>query len=203
MAGLYMSERFGAWQVGDDPDKGAVQFKLFFPDRTKDPSQYEARVGQPTYGNPQITQIRVAGDFMHALGLTDWDWANGPVMTKAGHAKGVVWSYVTPVELPQGFYQYKYFVTFANGTTRKAPDPCTRYGGPADQNSGVVIGGLFSKLIALRLAHPALRSDNFYPDWQAWQTQPDPQATESTWPKASLFIIAGAARPWVRRRNFS
>jgi hypothetical protein len=41
---------------------------------------------------------------------------------------------------------------------------------------GTVLGGLFSQLIALRLAHPALRSDNFYPDnWQSWQTQPDPQ----------------------------
>lgn len=141
MASLYMSEQFGAWQVGDDPDQGAVQFKLFFPDRTKDPSQYEARANQPNYGDPQITGIRVVGDFMHVLGLSDWDWANGPAMTKTKHAKGVVWSYVTPVELPQGFCQYKYFVTFANDTTRKVPDPCTRYGGPADQNSGIVVGG--------------------------------------------------------------
>jgi 1,4-alpha-glucan branching enzyme len=141
MAGFYMSERFGAWQVGDDPDKGAVQFKLFFPDRNKAPEQYEARPGQPTYGDPQITAIRVVGDFMPALGLAAWDWANGPAMTKTSHAKGTVWTYQTPVELPKGFYQYKYLVTFANGTSRKVPDPCTRYGGPADQNSGFVIGG--------------------------------------------------------------
>jgi hypothetical protein len=31
-------------------------------------------------------------------------------------------------------------------------------------------------LIGLRLKHPALRSDNIYPNnWQAWQTQFDPQ----------------------------
>jgi 1,4-alpha-glucan branching enzyme len=52
-----------------------------------------------------------------------------------------VWTYQTPVALPKGFYQYKYLVTFANGTNRKVADPCTRYGGPADQNSGFVIGG--------------------------------------------------------------
>src|SRR5204863_3107541 len=35
---------------------------------------------------------------------------------------------------------------------------------------------LFAKLIAMRLAHPGLRSDNFYPNnWQSWQTQLDPQ----------------------------
>jgi 1,4-alpha-glucan branching enzyme len=141
MTGFYMSEQFGAWQVGEDSDQGAVEFKLFFPDRAKSPSQYEARPGHPTYGDPQITGIRVVGDFMSKLGLTDWDWANGPVMTKTSHAKGSVWTYQTPVQLPQGFYQYKYFVTFSNGDTRKVPDPCTRYGAPADQNSGFVIGG--------------------------------------------------------------
>lgn len=31
--------------------------------------------------------------------------------------------------------------------------------------------GLYSKLIRIRKAHPALRSPNFYPDWQTWQTQ--------------------------------
>jgi 1,4-alpha-glucan branching enzyme len=141
MAGFYMSERFGAWQLGDDPDKGAVQFKIFFPDRNKAPDQYEARAGQPTYGNPQIASIRVVGDFMPALGLSPWDWANGPAMSKTSHARGTVWTYQTPVELPKGFYQYKYLVTFANGSSRKVPDPCTRYGGPAGQNSGVVVGG--------------------------------------------------------------
>ena len=54
-----MSERFGAWQVGEDPGKGVVQFKLFFPDRNKAPEQYEARPGQSTYGDPQIMAIRL------------------------------------------------------------------------------------------------------------------------------------------------
>ena len=41
---------------------------------------------------------------------------------------------------------------------------------------GTALGGLFAKLITLRLAHPALRSDNFYPSsWASWQTQFDEQ----------------------------
>jgi Alpha amylase, catalytic domain len=141
MAGLYMQERFGAWQVGDNPDKGAVQFKLFFPDRDKDPTQYEARPDQPNYGKPQIHGIQVVGDFMPALGLRAWDWENGLALMQSPHNKGTVWTFQTPVELPRNFYQYKYLVTFADGTKRKVPDPCTRYGGPTDQNSGFVIGG--------------------------------------------------------------
>src|SRR5579871_5519177 len=141
MAGLYMDERFGAWQVGDDSEQGAVEFKLFFPDRNKDPSQYEANAARPTYGDPQITAISVVGDFMAELGLNAWDWSNGLAMTRTPHAKGWVWSYRTPTELPKNFYEYKYSVTFADGTTRKVPDPCARYGGRENQNSGFVIGG--------------------------------------------------------------
>jgi hypothetical protein len=28
---FYMANRLGAWQIGEDPDKGKVEFKLFFP----------------------------------------------------------------------------------------------------------------------------------------------------------------------------
>lgn len=141
MAGFYMDERFGAWQVGNDPNQGAVQFKLFFPDHAKSPSQYVACPDQPNYGNPQITSIRVVGDFMPSLGLQSWDWLNGPSLTQTPHPKGSVWTYQTPIQLPKDFYQYKYYVTFADGTARKVPDPCARYGGPTSQNSGFVIGG--------------------------------------------------------------
>jgi 1,4-alpha-glucan branching enzyme len=136
-----MAERFGAWQVGDDANKGAVEFKLFFPDRTRSTNQFEAHPERPHYGDPQIQSIQVAGDFLPVLGLASWDWANGPALTQAAHEKGWVWTYRTPVELPEGFYQYKYYVTFVDGTKRKVPDPCARYGGQNDQNSGFVIGG--------------------------------------------------------------
>lgn len=141
MAGFYMAERLGAWQVGDDPHAGPVEFKLFFPDRAKDRTQYDSRGGRPTYGDPQITGIRVVGDFMPHLGLTAWDRATAPAMTKKAHAKGWVWTYRTPTPLPAGFYEYKYLVTFANGTKRLVSDPCTRYGGKENQNAAVVVGG--------------------------------------------------------------
>jgi hypothetical protein len=36
---MYMTERFGAWEVGNDERRGAVEFKLFFPDRAHDASR--------------------------------------------------------------------------------------------------------------------------------------------------------------------
>ncbi|HYX53934.1 MAG TPA: alpha-amylase family glycosyl hydrolase, partial [Candidatus Limnocylindrales bacterium] len=44
--------------------------------------------------------------------------------------------------LPAGFYDYKYLVTFEDGSQRMVSDPCSRYGGKdvENQNSGFVIG---------------------------------------------------------------
>lgn len=141
MIEMYMSERFGAWQVGDDPSQGKVEFKLFFPDRSKDPSQYENKHKSVTYGNPQIARIQVVGNFQAQLGQSDWDIEQAPQMQKVDHPKGWVWTYRTPVDLPADFYEYKYYVTFNNGETRYVGDPCTRYGGSENQNSAFVIGG--------------------------------------------------------------
>ena len=65
MAGMYMTERFGAWQIGNDSSRGCVEFKLFFPDRNRAPEQFEPREARPAYGDPKIVSIRVAGDFQH------------------------------------------------------------------------------------------------------------------------------------------
>lgn len=138
---MYMTDRFGAWQVGDDPQQGAVEFKLFLPDRAHDPEQYEARPSQPGYGDPQIATVQAVGDFMRHLGWPDWNWDRAPQLTRAPHAQGWVWTYRTPQPLPQGFYEYKYLVTFRDGRRRLVGDPCTRYGGSVCQNSGFVIGG--------------------------------------------------------------
>lgn len=157
---MYMTEKFGAWQVGNDPSSGKAEFKIFFPDRNKDNSQYlepsvynsrldivdpDRRIPRKgtNYGNPNITSIQVAGDFQEKLGLgqNNWDFENAPQMMKMDHPKGLVWTYHTEVELPTGFYQYKYYVTFSNGKKRKVGDPCTRYGGSENQNSAFVIGG--------------------------------------------------------------
>jgi pullulanase len=113
-----MAERCGAWQVGEDPDGGAVEFRVFIP----------------AGPDPQIEAIRVAGSFQ------GWDFAAGPALAEDGTSpEGTFWTARTgPLE--QGFYEYKYAVDFA-GETRIVSDPCTRYGGFNDQNAAVVIGG--------------------------------------------------------------
>ena len=130
---MYMSEKFGAWQIGNDPNSGQIEFKLFIPDRAKDPSQYAATPPDgrsvPNYGDPQIQSIQVVGDFQSLLGLQNWDLTTAPVMVQQPHLKGWVWTYHTPLEVPAGFYQYKYSVTFKDGSKRIVGDPCTRYGG--------------------------------------------------------------------------
>src|SRR4051812_17761467 len=111
---MYMTERFGAWQVGEDVEGGKVAFKVFFPDRAKDPSQYQATrfndAGKEVadFGNPKIVSIRVAGSFQESLGQTNWDFANAPEMIRVPHDKGWVWEYETAVALTKGFYEYKY-----------------------------------------------------------------------------------------------
>ncbi|SRR6266508_3843051 len=144
---MYMAERFGAWQVGTHADRGQVEFKLFFPDRTRDAAQYEPtrldELGQAVaqFGDPHIAAIQVAGDFQAHLGQRNWDVATAPALHKEEHANGWVWRYRSDVELPAGYYQYKYAMTFHNGEQRKVGDPCTRYGGSENQNSAFVIGG--------------------------------------------------------------
>ena len=124
-----MYERFGA-AVTDH----AVEFRLFFPDKTRDPSQYV------NGGLPKIEKIQVTGDFQSRLGQQDWDYLAAPSLTKNGHSKG--WLYTYKVNnLPDGFYQYKYFLTYENGTTRWCGDPCTKYVATRDENAGFVIGG--------------------------------------------------------------
>lgn len=168
-----MSERFGSWQIGNDSSGGQVQFKIFFPDIAADPSQYittnttftennevQTFVKPPEYGDPQIDSIKVIGDFQTELGQTAWDISTAPNMTKAPHPKGAVWSYTTSVSLPEGFYEYQYFVTFDTGETRIVSDPCARYGGsrnldaiaenPRDNlNAGIVVGGSTSTVTPL------------------------------------------------------
>ncbi len=128
-----MYESFGA---NVDLDAGSVTFRVFFPDNALDPSQYQRG------GLPHIATLQVAGDFQHQLGGLDWDVASAPVLEKAQYqGKGWLYSFST-VPLDDGFYQYKYFVTFEDGTTRWVSDPCTKYGGSdANDNAAFVVGG--------------------------------------------------------------
>ncbi len=124
-----MYESFGAAVTGR-----SVAFQLFFPDNTVDPSQYVRG------GLPQISSLQVTGNFQSKTGGTDWDYQHGPALTKAPHPNG--WLYSFQIDgLPDGFYEYKYFVTFDNGTSRWCSDPCSKYGGFENENSGFVVGG--------------------------------------------------------------
>jgi 1,4-alpha-glucan branching enzyme len=123
---FHITERLGAWQVGDDPNNGRVQFRLYFP----------------AGFDPQIQSIRVAGNFQQqAGGAADWDFPGGFAMTSETRPEGTFWNYTTAQDLQAGFYEYKYQVTFTNGESRNVSDPYTRYGGTEEQNAAFVIGG--------------------------------------------------------------
>jgi len=111
-----------------------VTVRLFFPDNAKDASQYQRG------GLPCIRTLQIAGDFQHLTGGGDWDLSTAPEMEAEEHDSGVVWRYDLQ-DVPDGFYQYKYFATFQNGTTRWCTDPCTKYVGTVNQNAGFVVGG--------------------------------------------------------------
>src|SRR6266511_4420635 len=107
-----MYEQFGARVT-----ESRVTFRLFFPDNSIDPSQYDRG------GTPHIRNIRVLGTFQSALGGTDWDITGGVALTAGPHTHGVLYSASIP-DLPDGFYEYKFFVEFDNQTTRWCSDPC-------------------------------------------------------------------------------
>ena len=120
-----MQARCGAWQDGNDIDRGRIEFRVFFP----------------TGPSPEIGAIRVAGDFQQALGDNNWDFAGGlPLTQDTSDPRGSFWTAQTSLELPSGFYQYKYLVIFNDRSTRIVSDPCTRYSGLSDQNAAVVVG---------------------------------------------------------------
>ncbi len=124
-----MYESFGAVVK-----ESSVTFKVFFPDNTIDPNQYER-------GDlPHIKHLRVTGTFQSEIKGVNWDFEHAPTLTKHAGKKG--WIYEHHItHLNDGFYEYKYFVEFENGTSRWCSDPCTKYGGFENENSGFVVGG--------------------------------------------------------------
>ena len=96
-----MYEKFGA--ITED---GQVTFKLFLPDNQVDASQYIRG------GDPKIKSVRVLGNFQHLIGGNDWDPETAPLLTKQQHEKGWLWTLTLDTPLPEGFYEYKYFVFF-------------------------------------------------------------------------------------------
>ncbi len=124
----YLEGKFGAWQISGDEKKGKVRFKLFFPD----------------VPDPNIKSIQVAGSFQTKIGQSeDWVFENGPHLKPESNSEGTVWSLTIDKELDEGFYEYKYYVTFKDPKhePRKVSDPFARYGGSEYENAGFVIGG--------------------------------------------------------------
>jgi len=116
----YLKEKIGSYQIGNDSNKGKVSFKVFFP---------KEKI-------PDIKSIKVVGDFQVQLGQSNWDEKGALLLNPTTQSDGsVIWSVETSQDLKAGFYEYKYYVTFKN------EEPCTRYGGSKDNNSGFVIGG--------------------------------------------------------------
>ena len=124
-----MYESFGARVVGNQ-----VEFNLFLPDTRRDSTQYVRG------GVPRIRRIHVRGDFQSQIGGADWGLEPSFEMAEVGHASGLLYQLSIAVPLPDGYYQYKYFVEFENGTTRWVSDPCTKYGGSDQENSAFVVG---------------------------------------------------------------
>ncbi len=168
---FYMANKLGAWQVGSDPDKGKVEFKLFFP----------------TGFDPKIASIRVAGSFQHKIPPNvDWDFPNGFALTPANTADGTFWSYTTQTELEAGYYQYKYLVTFTDGAARIVSDPCARYGGIDSQNAAFVIGGSSP---AQNVVQPLAGGRKHLRDLIIYELMIDDFTDEDRGPRAPLEVV--------------
>lgn len=127
-----MYEAFGFSQAAD----GSYIFQLFVPDNTIAPSQYSGG------DSPRIASVVIAGTFQPAAGAgAAWDTSAGLKMTPQPNTQGLMFTASLPAGFPDGYYEYKYFVTFQNGTQRWVGDPCTKYGGTNNDNSAFVIGG--------------------------------------------------------------
>src|SRR5687768_742121 len=115
-----MYEEFGAMV-----DEHTVELRLFLPDA----SQYEPGRGGP----PRIRSIVAPGDHQALAGHSPWDVATAPPLTPQPRPGGTL--YVLRLDdVPDGFYQYKYVVTFDNGSRRWCGDPCTRWLGTEAEN---------------------------------------------------------------------
>jgi glycosidase len=210
---MYMQEKFGAFQVGNDETKGAIEFKIFFPDRAVSPDQYHAQpqdVPDHTppvegYGDPQIEFIKVVGDFQAHLGQAPWDGAAAPAMVRENHPKGFLFRYKTPIELPSDFYQYKYLVGFKGGKHRLVGDPCARYGGAEYQNSGVVIGGSNPAVKPVQGGRKPLRDlviyelmiDDFTDEFRGWRAPIDAVQDKLDYLRQVLGVNAILFMPWT------
>jgi pullulanase len=144
-----MYQDFGAREIDDTK---CARFRLFVPDNTLDPNQYErGRL-------PGIARVHAIGDFQALFSEPIWTPVPRFELARSafsdpedGKTKG--WLYeLTTDPLKDGFYQYKFHVQYTSGAPRIICDPCTRYGGFSEQNSAFVVGG--PKMDTVPLADP-------------------------------------------------
>lgn len=139
-----MYEEFGAVVDGH-----TVELRLFFPDVARDPTQYDASRG----GLPRIVSVRAPGEHQTLAGDASWDLDTAPRLVREDHPHGML--YRLHLEgVPDGFYQYKYFVTFENGTSRWCGDPCARWVGTEAENPAFVVGGNTTTVSPLTTRRP-------------------------------------------------
>src|SRR6476661_2954233 len=131
--GKNMYEQFGFTRGPN----GELTFKLFVPDNTIAPTQYQRG------DRPKILDVKIVGDFQPIVNAaaSTWDINHGLQMAAKPHPNGLLFTYTLPAGFPDGYYQYKYIVTFQNGAVRWIGDPCTKYGGDREDNSAFVVGG--------------------------------------------------------------
>ena len=178
---------------------GEQSLTLFVPDNSVDPDQY-------TRGGPsRIVDVRVIGDFQSLAdpGSTNWNPATALVMIKTVYANGYLftWRFTNP--LPDGYYQYKYVVTFEDTTVRIIGDPCTKYGGDSHDNSAFVIGGLpadpvpiDARLSTADLIVYELMIDDFTKEYRGTRAPMDAVVDKLDY-LASLNINAIEFMPWI------
>jgi pullulanase len=177
--------------------------RLFFPDVAADPEQYVAG------GLPRITRVLITGDFQVELGHPEnWDLATAPEMTLTSHPQGLLYVYAIP-HLPDGFYQYKYFITFENHTTRWCGDPCTKYVASAEENAAFVVGGNTTDVVPLTNRLPIkdlviyeLMIDDFTAGFRDGTAAIDAVKTKIDYLK-SLGVNAVELMPWTAWRGSS
>jgi 1,4-alpha-glucan branching enzyme len=183
-----MYEKFGAIVKNQ-----RVEFQLFLPDAT----QYIRG------GDPRIEKIQVIGDFQSKIGGKNWEIASAPVMTRQSHPKGWLYTYAMDRDLPDGFYQYKYYVTFQNQTTRWVTDPCTKYGGCDHENSAFVVDDQHTMVNAIQTRLPLkdliiyeLMIDDFTAEFRG-----DRAPIDAVWDKLdhlqTLGVNAVEFMPWT------
>lgn len=190
-----MYEQFGFSQSAT----GEQRLTLFIPDSDVDPTQYFR--GGPCH----IVEVRVIGDFQNRIDpkATNWDATTGLLMEKTQHANGYLFTYQFAEPLPEGYYQYQYWVRFENTKVRIIGDPCTKYGGDSQDRSAFVAGGrpvepvgLESRLPSQDLMIYELMIDDFTKEYRGNRVPID-AVVDKLDVLASLNINAIEFMPWI------